>query len=114
MKEREQLEEKVMQKNPSAIDILLSKERTILSKERTAIALAQLGLGIAAFGFLVIRFFSDADYEWFLAIGVGFVAVSIWLFYHAFRDYRHYKWQLNHLHEKRGHLDVVYLDEFEI
>ncbi len=114
MKDREQFEEKVMQKNPSALSILLSKEQTLLSKERTAIALAQLGLGIAAFGFLVIRFFSDAEYEWFLAIGIGFVLVSGWLFLHAFRDYRHYLWQLKHLHEKRGHLDVVYMREFEV
>ncbi len=114
MKEREYLEEKIMRRNPKAIEILLSKERTLLSKERTAIALAQLALGIAAFGFLVIRFFSDANYEWFLLIGIGFVAVSMWLFYHALRDYRHYRWQLSHLHEKRGHLDVVYLQGFEI
>lgn len=113
-KKREQIEKEIMQKNPKALSILLSKERTLLAKERTMIALSQLALGLAAFGFLVIRFFTDVGYEWFMAIGVGFVIVSVWLFWHAFKEYRHYQRKLAHLHQKRGHLDVVYLSELEI
>jgi uncharacterized membrane protein YidH (DUF202 family) len=111
---REEFEENLMRKNPRALSVLLSKERTLLSRERTSISLAQLALGIAAFGFLVIRFFTDPGYEWFLAIGVGFVIVSAWLFYHAFREYRHFGKKLAKLHEKRGHLDTVYISDLEV
>lgn len=111
--EREEREEKLMAKRPDAMGILLSKERTLLSRERTAISLAQLAMGLAAFGLVVIRFFTDPGYEWFLAIGLGFVLVSAWLFWHAFKEYRHFRMKLAHLHEKRGHLDVVYITELE-
>ncbi len=110
---REKVEEKIMREEPEIIEILLSKERTLLSHERTMIAIAQLALAITALGFLIVRFFADdPGYEWFLAIGIGFVLVSAWLFYHSFKDYRHYQRKLTHLHEKRGHLDRVYISEF--
>jgi uncharacterized membrane protein YidH (DUF202 family) len=112
-KERENVEENVMKKYPEAINILLSKERTLLSKQRTAIALAQLGLGIAAFGFLVLRFFVDAGYEGYWVVGWIFIAVSLFLFYYSFDLYRHYRKQLGKLHERRGHLDMVYVEELE-
>ncbi len=111
--ERELLEERIMKNDPSAVQVLLSKERTLLSKERTSISLAQLGVGIAAFGFLVLRFFVDGQYDWFLGVGVIFIAVSVVVFWHAYKDYRHYRTQLNKLHNKRGHLDVVYIEELE-
>lgn len=111
---REVSEERIMKVMPGGIEILLSKERTLLSHERTMIAVAQLALAITALGFLIIRFFADeSGYEWFFVIGTGLVIVSGWLFYHAFRDYRHYQKKLAHLHEKRGHLDEVYLSELE-
>jgi uncharacterized membrane protein YidH (DUF202 family) len=110
---REEYEEQLMRKNPPALSVLLSKERTLLSRERTATALAQLALGIAAFGFLAIRFFADGEYEWFLQVGLIFVLVSGWLFYHAFRQYRHFQKKLANLHNKRGHLDTVYGTELD-
>jgi len=110
---REKVEEKIMKEEPEIIEILLSKERTLLSHERTMIAIAQLALAITALGFLIVRFFAtDPGYEWFLLIGTGLIIVSAWLFYHSFKDYRHYQRKLAHLHEKRGHLDRVYLSEF--
>ena len=112
MKNREQLEEKVMQKDPSLVRTLLSKERTLLAKQRTAISVAQLGLGLAGFGFLVIRFFADPGHEWFLGLGILFVIASIFVFYHSFKLYRKFKHKLDHLHEKRGHLDKVYTKDF--
>ncbi len=114
MKDREQLEKEMSEKNPKVIEILLSKERTLLSRERTAIALGQLALGVAAFGFLVIRFFAgDTGYEWFMALGLGAVALSGYLTYHSWRDYKHFQKELTHLHKQRGHLDTVYIPDFE-
>jgi len=110
---REELEEKIMHKNPKALNVLLAKERTLLARERTAIALSQLALGIAAFGFLVIRFFTDPGFEWFFGIGIAFVIISAWLFFHAFKEYSYFKKKLAHLHSKRGHLDIVYMNELE-
>lgn len=112
-KERELLEERIMKDDPSAMQVLLSKERTLLSKERTSISLAQLGVGIAAFGFLVLRFFVDGEHGWFLSVGLIFIGVSVAIFWHSFREYRHYRWQLKKLHKKRGHLDIVYVEELE-
>jgi uncharacterized membrane protein YidH (DUF202 family) len=114
MKTREEVEEGLMKKNPVAIEILLSKERTLLSRERTAIALGQLALALAAFGFLVIRFFvGDSGYNWFLIVGIGSVVLAAYLTYHAWKDYKHFQKELTHLHRKRGHLDEVYVQELE-
>ncbi len=114
MTQREDLEGEFMKTNPAAIEILLSKERTLLSRERTAIALGQLALGIAAFGFLVIRFFAgDTGYDWFMAVGVGAVVLALYLTYHAWKDYQHFKKELENLHNKRGHLDKVYVSGFD-
>lgn len=110
---REEIEERIMHDNPKLMEVALSKERTILSRERTAIALAQLALGIAALGFVVVRFFTGVDYQWYLALGVAFVIVSAYLFYHSFKDYRHLQKKLRHLHDSRGHLDRVYCEEME-
>lgn len=114
MTQREMLEELMMQKNPVELDILLSKERTLLSRERTSIAVSQLALAVAALGFVVVRFFVDPGYEWFLALGVGLVGMAVWLFYYSFKDYRHFQKKLRRLHEYRGHLDVVYVSDLEV
>ncbi len=101
----------MMKENPHAIEVILSKERTLLSNEQTAISLSQLALGVAAFGFFVIRFFADEpDYRWFMALGIGSVVLSALLAYHAWHDYKHYRAELCHLHNKRGHLDKLYVD----
>ena len=111
--DREQLEENAMKKDPGVVRTLLAKERTLLSKQRTAIALAQLGLGLIGFGLLVIRFFTEGAYDWFLWVGLVFVLVACYIFYRAFVLYRKYVHKLKHLHGMRGHLDVVYAKEFE-
>jgi uncharacterized membrane protein YidH (DUF202 family) len=113
MKKREEIERREMEKNPGVVSTLLAKERTLLAKQRTSIALAQLGLGLVGFGLLVIRFFTEGDYEWFLWIGLVFVAASACIFYHAFMLYRKYKKKLERLHNMRGHLDMVYVKELE-
>jgi len=110
----EELEEKLMHDNPAVIEVLLSKERTLLSRERTAIALGQLALSVAAFGFIVIRFFTEGpNYEWFMAVGVGAVILAGYLTFHAWREYKHFKVELENLHRKRGHLDSVYVEGLE-
>jgi hypothetical protein len=56
----------------------------------------------------------NPGYDWFIAVGIGLVAISGWLFYHAQKDYMHFKKKLANLREKRGHLDVLYLKELGI
>jgi uncharacterized membrane protein YidH (DUF202 family) len=108
---REEIEEEIMHENPTLIEVALSKERTILSRERTAIALAQLALGVAALGFIVVRFFTGVEYQWFPIIGAALVIVSAYMFYHSLKNYRHLEKKLRHLHDARGHLDRVYWEE---
>jgi len=108
---REAEERRLLKKNPDMIGVLLSKERTLLSRERTTISIAQLALGIAALGLVVVRFFADVSHEWFLAVGWGLVAIAVLLFYHSFKEYRHFQNKLWRLHQKRGHLDELYGEE---
>jgi len=109
---RELSEAELMKRAPDAVQVILAKERTMLSHERTVISLAQLSLGIVTLGFFIVRFFADDPrYEWFLLVGAGLIIVSGWLFYHTFKDYAHYQKKVQHLHERRGHLDMVYIEE---
>lgn len=112
----DKFEELLMKRNPAAMEVLLSKERTLLSHERTAISLGQVALAAAAIGFTIVRFFSDEPgYGWFMLIGIGTVILSGFLTYHAWKDYRHYQKELIHLHSKRGHLDEIYgVDEQDV
>jgi len=105
---REELETKIMRSDPGLMEILLSKERTLLSRERTVIAISQLALGITALGVVIVRFFGDVGYEWFVPLGLGLVMISGFLFYHSLKDYKHLQKKLYHLHESRGHLDKIY------
>lgn len=113
IEKREAIESGMMHNQPSAVNVILAKERTLLARERNSVGLAQLALGIAAFGFVIIRFFTDAGYEWFIFVGLGFVLVSSLLFYHAFKEYVSFKHKLDKLHDLRGHLDTVYIEEIE-
>ena len=110
---REKVETKLMKSDPKVMEILLSKERTLLSRERTVIAVAQVALGIAALGVVMVRFFGNVGYEWFIPLGVSLVVISGYLFYHSLKDYRHLQKKLQHLHESRGHLDRVYSKELK-
>lgn len=114
MRQGEEFEEKLMHDNPGIIEVLLSKERTLLSRERTAIALGQLALSVAVFGFIVLRFFTGGpSEEWFIFVGAGAVVLAGYLTFHAWRDYGHFKKELENLHRKRGHLDSVYVEGLE-